>query len=152
MGMFDYIICKAALPIPEELANLGIDRAKDRFQTKSLDSTMTTYRITEDGMLLEEVVEEEYVLYTEEELELERPKPWSVVKDVIIKNRYDKPLDYHGVIVFYTNVEYTEEEDMWLEFSAYLIYGKLDKIELSRKNTMRVNKFELKPKNEPTEH
>jgi len=150
MGMFDNVVCKAALPATEELESLNIAWDKEIFQTKSLDSSLDTYTITELGELVVTVVENEYVLYTEAEIANIKPKPWNVYKEVIEKNRYDKRVDYHGVITFYTSFEYTEKEDMWVEFAAYFIYGKLDKIELVKSDPLKLNSFTTR-KNESFE-
>jgi hypothetical protein len=50
----------------------------------------------------------------------------------VVKNRYMKPIAHHGVINFYNSLKYTATQDIWAEFNAYFIYGKLDKIELSK--------------------
>jgi hypothetical protein len=128
MGMFDNVQCKHSLPLTEDLQVLSPDWSLEVFQTKDLDNRLGSYTITEDGFLLEEVIEREYVPYTEEERAELKPKPWSVWKDVIEKNRYSKKIEHHGEVNFYNTFIYTEAEDYWLEFTAYFIYGKLDKI------------------------
>ena len=145
MGMFDYIKCKKELPLTEELKNLPIKWDELQFQTKDLDNCLLEYIISENGELLEEVVEREYIHYTEEEKKQNRNK-WSFYKDVIEKNRYTKKVEYHGKIVFYEIIDFSETEDIWLDFEAYFNYGDLDKLELvkvekheSRK--IRMNEF-----------
>lgn len=136
--MFDNIICKAPLPLPEDAVNLSKNWQEEPFQTKDLDNSLANYYITEEGSLLEEIVEREYIPYSEEELaELKKDKNKNkrlllfTHKDVIIKNKYTKPVAHHGVINFYHMLPFSEEEDYWLGFNAYFIYGKLDKIELA---------------------
>ena len=130
MGMFDDITCKKELPLNEELKTLSIKWEEVGFQTKDLENCLLHYTISEDGRLLEHVVEQEYVHYTEEERKQKGRRPWDLYKEVIIKNEYDKEVHHHGVVNFYTGVDYTDEEEFWVEFNAYFIYGKLDRIEL----------------------
>jgi len=130
MGMFDNVICKKELPLTEELLKLNIDWTDRDFQTKDLDCSLACYYINENDTLEEEVVERDYVLYTEEERKSENIKPWNIYKNVIEKNRYMKPVSHHGVINFYDSISINTEQDLWIEFKAYFIYGKLDKIEL----------------------
>jgi len=130
MGMFDDITCKNELPLNEELKALPIKWDEIGFQTKDLENCLLHYTISEDGRLLEHVVEKEYVHYTEEEKKSKDRRPWDFYKDVKITNEYDKEIHHHGIINFYTNVDYTDEEEFWVEFNAYFIYGKLDRIEL----------------------
>lgn len=137
MGMFDNIICSYPLPLTDELKALNIAWEEQDFQTKCLDCSMAVYKITVDGSLLEEVVEREYVLYTEEERKTASVKSWNMYKEVIEKNRYHKPIAHHGTVTFYTSVAYTEEQDFWVEFVAYFVYGKLDKIELFKAELMK---------------
>ena len=148
--MFDYIKCKKELPLTEELKNLPVKWDELQFQTKDLDNCLLEYIISENGELLEEVVEREYIHYTEEEKKQNNNK-WSFYKDVIEKNKYTKKVEYHGKIVFYEIIDFSETEDIWLDFEAYFNYGNLDKIELiksekheSRK--IRMNEFWEKEK------
>ena len=128
--MFDTILCKYPLPLSETLKKLSIDWGDTSFQSKDLAEMMSLYTITSDGELLKEVIENEYVEYTKEELKELKPKPWSSFKEIRIKNKYVETVLHHGTINFYTSVDYTAEEELWVEFNAYFIYGKLDKIEL----------------------
>ena len=130
MSMFDDITCKKELPLNEELKTLTIKWDEVGFQTKDLENCLLHYTISEDGRLLEHVEEREYVHYTKEEKKQKNRKPWDFYKDVIIKNEYDKEIQHHGVVNFYTSVDYTDEEEFWVEFNAYFVYGKLDRIEL----------------------
>ena len=130
MGMFDTILCKRELPLSELLQELKQDWSNTDFQTKDLECAMSLYVITEEGELHEEIVERDYIPYTEEELKLLTPKPWNAFKEIVVKNKYLKPIAHHGVINFYSSLKYTATQDIWAEFNAYFIYGKLDKIEL----------------------
>lgn len=131
MGMFDSIHIKRDLPLNEELKQLSIDWDKIEFQTKDLENCLLEYIISEEGLLLEKVIEREYIPYTEEEKKQKGHKPWDIWKDVIKKSEELKAINYHGTIDLYTGVDATEEETFWVEFKAYFVYGNLDKIILS---------------------
>ena len=150
--MFDNIKCKKELPLTDELKNLPIKWDDVTFQTKDLDNCLSEYIISENGELLEEVVEREYIYYTEEEKKQKRDK-WDFYKEVIEKNRYTKRVEFHGKITFYEIFDFSETEDIWVDFDAYFNYGKLDKLELvktkkyeSRKIRMEQWKNEYKKK------
>ena len=142
--MFDSVQVKKELPLSEELKTLQINWKEISFQTKDLENCLLDYHITEDGDLMLENVEYEYVYYTEEEKKHKDFKPWNLVKETIEKSRSTEKVDYHGKISFYTHEEFSDTEDVWIDFEAYFIYGKLDKIEL-----VKVEKFKShKIKNE----
>jgi len=128
MGMFDNIICRYPLPLSDKLKAINTDWARADFQTKDLDCSLSMYYINESGEIEEEVIEREYIPYPEGE---EPDCAWCVWKEVKITNRYLKPVDFHGKISFYTSLSYDETQDVWVEFDAYFIYGKLDKIILT---------------------
>lgn len=58
MGMYDSIICKYPLPMPEDPKGYTGSR---EFQSKDLDCTLSFYEIREDGSIWEEKRETEYV-------------------------------------------------------------------------------------------
>ena len=127
MGMFDEITWKSELPIPDEIKDF-VDWKNFKFQTKDLENCLLEY-IVEDGVLYEIEIEREYIEYSEDERK--NVKPWNIYKDVIEKSRTTKKLDYHGKIRFYTYECLNNEYDFMVEFNAYFIYGKLDKVELA---------------------
>lgn len=127
--MFDSITVKQNLPLPKEIKKLQ-DWKNYSFQTKDLDNCLLDFTISKQGELFERVVEREYVPYTEQEKKNKKISPWDLYKEVIEKNSYDKKIDHHGVLKFYTYDELDENTDYWVEFQAYFVYGKLDKIEL----------------------
>lgn len=132
MGMFSYIKCKKELPLTDELKGLSVKWNETQFQTKDLDNCLETYIISEDGELLEEVIEYEYTYYTEEEKKQKDHKPWNIVKDQKIVKQETKKVDFHGKITFYETLNFTDEQDIWVDFDAYFVYGKLDKLELAK--------------------
>lgn len=142
MGMFDYIKCKKELPLNDDLKNLQVKWDEVQFQTKDLDNCLSEYIISENGELLEEIVEREYIYYTEEEKKQKRDK-WNLYKDVIEKNRYTKKVEYHGKITFYEIFDISETEDIWVDFDAYFTYGKLDRIELVKSEKQESRKIRM---------
>ena len=82
--------------------------------------------------MLEEVIEYEYTYYTEEEKKQKDHKPWNIVKDQKIVKQETKKVDFHGKITFYETFNFSDEEDIWVDFDAYFVYGKLDKLELAK--------------------
>jgi hypothetical protein len=132
MGMFSYIKCKKNLPLTDELKNLSVKWSETQFQTKDLDNCLETYIISEDGELLEEVIEYEYTYYTEEEKKQKNHKPWNIVKEQKIVKQETKRVDFHGKITFYETLDLNDQESIWVDFDAYFVYGKLDKLELAK--------------------
>jgi len=137
MGMFSYIKCKKELPLTDELKGLTVKWEEAQFQTKDLDNCLETYIISEDGELLEEVIEYEYTYYSKEEKKQKDHKPWNMVKDQKIVKQETKKVDFHGKITFYETLDFSDEESVWVDFDAYFVYGKLDKLEL-----VKVEKYE----------
>ena len=147
MGMFSYIKCKKELPLTDELKSLSVKWNETQFQTKDLDNCLENYIISEDGELLEEVIEYEYTYYTEEEKKQKDHKPWNIVKDQKITKQETKKIDFHGKITFYETFDLNDQEDVWVDFDAYFIYGKLDKLELAKvekyeNRKIKMNKWE----------
>jgi hypothetical protein len=138
--MFDNIKCEKELPLNDEIKSLDVKWNEVIFQTKDLDNCLSDYRITQDGQLVEEVVEKEYIYYTEEERK--KLKSWNFIKDQKIIKEYSKDVNYHGTIRFYELFDLSEEEDIWVEFDAHFVYGKLDKIELA--NTQKHESRKIK--------
>jgi len=130
--MFDNISFKRELPLPDELKKLKDDWFSYQFQTKDLDNCLLDFWVSSDGELFEHVIEREYVPFTEKEKKENKKskKHWSIWKDVIEKDSYDKKVNHHGVIKFYTYDDFDEDTNYSVEFNAYFIYGKLDRIEL----------------------
>ena len=130
MGMFDEILIKKALPLPQELKNHPIKWSEHKFQTKDLDNCLEEFILDKNGSLYKIEVEREYIEYTEEEKKSKDFRAWNIHKDVVEKSRKKVKTNFHGIICFYDYLNFNEEKDCWLEFEAYFIYGKLDKIEL----------------------
>ena len=56
MGMFDDVVCKYPLPLPEDPKGY----CNDKYQTKDFDNAMDLYEIREDGTLWLRCAEYEY--------------------------------------------------------------------------------------------
>ena len=130
--MFSYIKCTKELPLTDELKSLSVKWNEAEFQTKDLDNCLENYIISEDGELLEEVIEYEYTYYTEEEKKQKDHKPWNIVKDKKIIKQETEKVDFHGKITFYETFDLNDLESIWVDFHAYFVYGKLDKLELAK--------------------
>jgi hypothetical protein len=145
MGMFDQLKCEKELPLNDELKTLNVEWNEVIFQTKDLDNCLSNYRLTKEGELVEDIVEKEYTYYTEEERK--KLKGWLFIKDQKIIKEYSKKVEYHGTIRFYELLNLNDQEDIWAEFDAHFVYGKLDKIELAKtekqeSGKIRMNKWE----------
>lgn len=142
--MFDTVYVKRGLPLNDELRQLSVDWSEMEFQTKDLENCLIEYVISADGLLLERVIEREYIPYTEEEKKQKDRKSWDIWKDVIEKSNELKSICHHGILDFYTSVDHTEDESYWIEFRAYFSYGTLDKIDLLRFNKQPSGKLNMK--------
>ena len=121
--MFDELTVKKNLPLPKEVESLNINWNELVFQTKDLDNCLSEYIISEDDFLY--IKKKEYIPYTEEELK--NKEGFSFIKEIVDKGL--EKIDHHGIITFYCYEKFDENNDFWLDFDAYFIYGKLDKIE-----------------------
>jgi hypothetical protein len=129
MGMFDSIICKAPLPLPEdigELKDLKIIWDEEVFQTKDLENLLDSYTIHKDGTLTFEEHDKEWVEYSSEE----RKKHFTggYLK---VKRQWTTKKTYHGEILFYTDY-FCKTKDYWIEFKATFTDSKLSNIELHK--------------------
>lgn len=142
--MFDTIFTRIDLPLNEDLKRLSINWKDVDFQTKDLENALFTYYLNSDKSLTLEVVEREYIEYTEEEKKT--AKPWSFYKDVKIISKREEDVGHHGTLRFYSSVDIDSEADYeyWVEFIAYFVYGKLDKIELVKCEKTHSNSFMIK--------
>lgn len=128
--MFDEIIVKKVLPLPKEVKTLPIKWSEHKFQTKDLENCLLEYFIDKKGDLYQVVVENKYIEWTEEEKKSKDFRPWNIYKDCVEISRHNAKVEHHGIIRFYDYFTLDPETDCWLEFEAYFVYGKLDKIAL----------------------
>lgn len=112
MGMFDYLRCKYPLPLAgaNDLA----------YQTKDTqEQWLDMYEIREDGTLWHETYE------TEDRSDPNAEGLLALVGSMTRVNKQWEPCAMTGEIRFYT---YTDDKDLdgsWVEFSAYMVNGKL---------------------------
>jgi hypothetical protein len=143
MGMYDTIKIKKQLPLPEEVKNLNINWLDIEYQTKDLDNCLSEYILSKDGKLIEVIIKREYIPWTEEERKAQKISPWSLFKDVKELSRTEKEINYHGVIRFYCYERFDEMHDFHIDYDAYFIYGKLDKLEIAEFKKFSVNRNTL---------
>lgn len=94
MGMFDEVICHYPLP------NLPNDKKKRIFQTKSLESTMDLYTITEKGKLIHDV--------------------WHYEDTPEEKRKYSKEDGLFGLIGMYEKI--IDEKDVLVPYTGLLYF------------------------------
>lgn len=110
MGMFDYIKCMYPLPGEVNIIN---------FQTKSLDNCLEQYEIREDGTLWQEICK--YEDHSDQSLST----PLERLRGICTKiHKGWKPYTDACTIYFYES-----DNNIWVEFKAQFIEGKLHKIE-----------------------
>ena len=122
MGMFDDIVCKYPLPLPEDTKGFR----PYGFQTKDLDNALDCYEIREDGTLWLRECEREYTdgnpkgkTWSEKIGSVKETKVWwthvkttRTIRMYEYNNRNDGPYDY------------------WVEFEIEFVDGVLTKINL----------------------
>ncbi len=121
MGMYDDIICKYPLPLPQDTKGFE----PRGFQTKDLDNALDCYEIREDGTLWLRECEREYTEGNP------NGKTWSEKFGIVKETK-----------VWWTHVKLTKsidiydyqhgegEYDYWVEFEIVFIDGVIDKIKL----------------------
>jgi hypothetical protein len=101
------------------------------------------YTITKEGELFENISEYKTTFYTREEIKNLKLKPWEYVKERELVKQVTEKVDYHGTIRFYSNFKLNEEEEIWLDFEAYFIYGKVDKLVLANTEKWKSNNVDV---------
>lgn len=146
MGMFDYVKCDYPLPISEEIKNdLPEQEWSDiSFQTKSLDCSLETHVIEDDGQIYVERIDR----YIDEKGALQENKTGI------------EKLEWTGELLFYFDF-FKENEDIWIEFKALIWKGELkdiellhykkvdnsDRIKIQKELEEKIKQSENKPKN-----
>jgi len=125
MGMYDEIIVEYPLE--------GYEFLQDKmFQTKDFDNLMDMYKITQDGRLLIEDAEYEFV--PEEERPYYGKEEWDknplfqLIGSLKRKTFGWKDLNYHGMFRFYTLYELGSDNRKWYEFEAKFTDGNLTEL------------------------
>ena len=128
MGMYDDIVCKYPLPLPEDTKGFH----PCGFQTKDLDNALDCYEIREDGTLWLRECEREYTegnpngktffekfgMVNETKVWWTHVKTTSTIRIYDYSNYNDGPYDY------------------WVEFEIVFIDGVIDKIKLIKFDAM----------------
>ena len=122
MGMYDDIVCKYPLPLPEDTKGY----IPNGFQTKALDCGLDCYEIREDGTLWLRECEREYTegnpngktFFEKFGMVKEAKVWWTHVKKTTTICMYDYQNNDGGVY------------DYWVEFEIVFIDGVIDKIKL----------------------
>ena len=126
--MYDDIVCKYPLPLPEDTKGF----VPLRFQTKDLDNALDCYEIREDGTLWLRECEREYTegdpngktFFEKYGMVKETKVWWTHVKTTSTIRMYD----YYN----YSDGPY----DYWVEFEIVFIDGVIDKIKLIKFDAM----------------
>jgi hypothetical protein len=138
MGMYDDIVCKYPLPLPEDTKGFH----PCGFQTKDLENALDCYEIREDGTLWLRECEREYIDGDP------KGKTWSdkigLVKETKV---WWTPVKITKSINMYTYQQGEGQYDYWVDFAIVFIDGVLQKIELKKfdvtNNTERKENFRL---------
>ena len=121
MGMYDDIVCKYPLPLPEDTKGFH----PYGFQTKDLDNALDCYEIHEDGTLWLRECEREYTDGNP------KGKTWSekigIVKETKVWWTHVK---LTKTINMYTYQHGEGEYDYWVEFVIEFVDGVINKITL----------------------
>jgi hypothetical protein len=114
MGMFDDIVVEQPLP-DAGAANVN------GWQTKDLDCTMDTYRITAEGRLMEEVYRTE-----DRSDKTAAPGTLASIRGIWTKIHEGwRDMNYHGVLNFYGHVGSSYDPASWYEYNATFTNGQL---------------------------
>ena len=123
MGMFDTMICKYSLPMPDDLKGyIG----SDNFQTKDLDLALSLYIIDENGQLFVERHEGEWIEGNKDSKSIfEKMGHFKTTK------RWLEQLNITTTVAFYDyqqsdNTDY----DYMIEYEAVFIGGKISSVKL----------------------
>jgi hypothetical protein len=127
MGMFDTVYCNYPLPVSQAVVDTGFDYQGHDYQTKDLNNCLCEYTITEEGDLIEKVVEREWV-------DDDNAFFKGYMKETASRN---EKVNYHGIIRMYTyhsmdkNINGEEKEiTITLEYEVKFTNGKLETINL----------------------
>lgn len=125
MGMYDDIVCKYHLPLPEDTKGFH----PCGFQTKDLENALDCYEIREDGTLWLRECEREYIDGDP------KGKTWSEKIGLVKETKvWWTPVKLTKSINMYTYQHGEDQYDYWVEFVIQFIDGVLQKIELKKFN------------------
>ena len=122
MGMYDDIVCKYPLPLPEDTKGF----VPLRFQTKDLDNALDCYEIREDGTLWLRECEREY---TEGDPNGKTFfEKYGMVK--VTKDWWTHVKTTNTILMYHYSNYNDGPYDYWVEFEIVFIDGVIDKIKL----------------------
>jgi len=138
MGMYDDIVCKYPLPLPEDTKGFY----PSGFQTKDLENALDCYEIREDGTIWLRECEREYIggdpkgkTFIERLGTVKETKVWWT------------QVKLNKIISIYTYQHGEGQYDYWVEFAIDFVDGIVNKIQLKRfeanDNAKRKKDFEL---------
>jgi hypothetical protein len=144
MGMFDTVVVKVALPVPEELRAKGFGEGTEDYQTKDLDNSLGLYEISAEGRLMH----------------LDQERAWVADDKAFLGGYFEvqseewKDTHYHGNLFLYTSfcedpahhwdygkgaeqmswddILKIDTHDWWVEFVAIFSHGHLQEIKLHK--------------------
>lgn len=128
MGMYDTIVCKYPLPVPDDPKGYS---GSDDFQTKDLDQSLATYTIDENGQLFIHRYEGEW-------------EPGNKDSDSFIgklgyfktTKTWQEQLNTTTTIVFYDYQQSDKTDyDYSIDYEAVFVEGKLSSIKLIKFET-----------------
>ena len=123
MGMYDDIVCKYPLPLPEDTKGFH----PCGFQTKDLENALDCYEIREDGTLWLRECEREY---TDGD---PKGKTWSEKIGIVKETKvWWTPVKITKSINMYTYQHGEGQYDYWVEFVILFMDGVIQKIELQK--------------------
>jgi len=125
MGMYDDIVCKYPLPLPEDTKGFH----PCGFQTKDLENALDCYEIREDGTLWLRECEREY---TDGD---PKGKTWAEKIGIVKETKvWWTPVKLTKTINMYTYQHGEGEYDYWVEFVVEFVEGVINKITLLKFN------------------
>lgn len=123
MGMYDDIVCKYPLPLPEDTKGFHLCG----FQTKDLENALDCYEIREDGTLWLRECEREYIDGDP------KGKTWSEKIGIVKETKvWWTPVKITKSINMYTYQHGEGQYDYWVEFVILFMDGVIQKIELQK--------------------
>jgi hypothetical protein len=123
MGMFDDIVCKYQLPLPEDPKGY----CNNKYQTKDFDNAMDLYEIREDGTLWLRCAEYEYTDGN--------PKGKTLIDKLPTRTEtrvwWQQIFPITDTVRLYAYDVYTNDKyDYWIEYDVTFVDGKVTKAKL----------------------
>ena len=123
MGMFDDIVCKYPLPLPEDPKGY----CNNKYQTKDFDNAMDLYEIREDGTLWLRCAEYEYIDGDPNAKSL--IGKLSICKEIKVWWQRIYPIS-NTVKLYAYDCDTNDKYDYWIEYNLIFIDGKVTEAKL----------------------